>query len=71
MLLEKTCASDHVSAAIEGDILSITNPTGYPARLRVMIEREEDLSRPLGLIWQEKFRIVSVPAGGTVRLPLT
>lgn len=58
------CVSDHVSAWLDGETIVIDNPTVYPARVKVMIEKEEDLSSPLGLYWQEKFRIVEIPAGG-------
>lgn len=62
------CVSDHVNAWLSGDRLVIDNPTIYPARVKVMIEKEADLDSPLGLYWQEKFAIAEVPAGGQVLL---
>lgn len=62
------CVSDHVNAWLDGDTLTIDNPTIYPARVKVMVENEKDLSAPLGLYWQEKFTIVNVPAGGTTSI---
>ena len=65
------CVSDHVNAWLADSSLVIENPTVYPARVKVMIESEEDLSLPLGLYWQEKFVIAEVPAGGRVSVPLS
>ena len=64
------CASDHVNARLCGNVLQIENPTVYPARVRVMVETEEELARPLGLVWQNRFRMVSVGPGETAEVPL-
>jgi len=63
------CVSDHVNAHMEGGSIIIDNPTIYPARVKVLIETEEDLSAPLGLCWQKRFRIVEIPAGGQASIP--
>ncbi len=63
------CTSDHVNAWLNDETLTIENPTIYPARVKVMIETEAELTAPLGLYWQEKFTIVNVPAGGQTTLP--
>ena len=60
------CVSDHVNAALDKDCLVISNPTVYPARVKVMIERPDDMRAPLGLYWQEKMQLVSVEPGCTV-----
>lgn len=62
------CVSDHVNARMENGRIVIENPTAYPARVKVLIETEEMLSRPLGLYWQDQFRIVNVASGETVTL---
>jgi len=60
------CVSDHVNARLENGRIVIENPTTYPARVKVMIETEESLSRPMGLYWLDAFRIVNVESGETV-----
>lgn len=64
------CASDHVNAAIDGDRLRIHNPTGFSARVKLMLDDEESVSQKLGLFWQDRFRIISVPAGGSIEVAL-
>lgn len=64
------CVSDHINAWLADGSILIENPTVYPARVKVMIESEEDLSLPLGLYWQEKFVVAEVPAGGRASVPL-
>ena len=64
------CVSDHVNAWLDGDTLTIENPTSYPARVKVMIEHEEEQTSPLGLYWQERFRIVRIPAGAKAKIAL-
>ena len=64
------CASDHVEARLEEGTLVIHNPTAFPAKVKVMIESEEDMKRPLGLWWQDAFTRVGVPAGETARVPM-
>jgi len=64
------CASDHVNAWLDENLLLIENPTPYPARVKVMIEHEEEHFFPLGLYWQERMRIVRIPAGARTRIQL-
>ncbi len=63
------CVSDHVKAQLEGDTLMIENPTNYPARVKVLVDR--DRAKPLGLYWQEKLQTVSVEAGGQTSILLS
>lgn len=64
------CAADHVNARLEGGRLVISNPTAYDACVKVMIEDEESVARPLGLYWQGAFRRVAVAAGESVRVEI-
>lgn len=63
---EIVAVSDHVKAWLEGKKLWIENPTEMPARVKVMAENAESMTQPLGLCWQERFRIVEVQAGARV-----
>jgi len=64
------CVSDHVNASLDQGELILENPTAYPARVKVMIESEDDLKKPLGMLWQDKFKLVSVQPGERVRVAL-
>ena len=61
------CVSDHVNAWLEDGCVMIENPTPYPAVVKVMLGTDEDRKRPLGLLWQDRFRRVRVGPGETVR----
>ena len=60
------CVSDHVNARLENGRIVIENPTAYPARVKVMIETEESLARPMGLYWLDAFQVVNVESGAAV-----
>lgn len=62
------CASDHVNAYIDGNDIVICNPTDYDACVKVMIDDEDSVRRPLGLYWQERMKYVCVKAGESVRV---
>lgn len=64
------CCSDHVEAVLEEGELVLSNTTDYDACVKVMVEREEDRAKPLGLSWQERMRRVSVKSKETVKLSL-
>ena len=63
-------ASDHVNAWLDGNRLLIENPTVFPAVVKVMIESDEEMKKPLGLIWQDRFIRVKAAPGETVGVDL-
>lgn len=64
------CASDHVNVYIDEADLLISNPTNYDACIKVMVDDEESVRKPLGLYWQERMRRVCVKAGECVRVQI-
>ena len=65
------CASDHVNAWLDGGVLHIQNPTGLPARVKVLIDDENSIRSNLGLWWQNAFQRIEIAAGqcAALRLP--
>ncbi len=71
--LEIVCAFDHIHAHIIGRqpgalCLMLTNPTRFDATVRVLVERESDLARPLGQMSLVGCQELRVPAGQCVEL---
>jgi len=64
------CVSDHVNAWMENGRLYIQNPTVLPARVKVLVEEENEMQRKLGLYWQDAFRRVEVASGECVSVEL-
>lgn len=61
------CA-DHVLADLGGGRLTVTNPTAYPARLRILVD--DDPRRPLGELWWRKAIRLRLDPGETQSLAL-
>lgn len=71
--LDVVCAFDHVEARIIGREpgairIMVTNPTRFDASVRVLVERESDLARPLGQMSLAGCRELRIPAGQSVEL---
>jgi len=60
-----------VTARSKGTVkLKLTNPTKYPAEVRVLSETSKETASPLGLNSLLKCRSVAVPAGGSTMVEL-
>jgi hypothetical protein len=57
---------DHVDASWRGDELWLTNPTRYPARVKLFAEPSASMGQPLGQNFLLGCPVVEVPPGGAV-----
>ncbi len=63
-------ALDHVRASVDRDMLTIENPTPFDARVKLLIERDDQIVEPLGPCLLAGETGVEVPAHRTIHLPL-
>ena len=66
-------AFDHVQARIDGasDSLNVTNPTKFPARVKLLVEPSANMSRPLGENYLSEARMVGLQPGEETQIGLT
>lgn len=61
---------DHVTAAFDGDAtggtLRVTNPTAFPARVKLLVESSAEARRPLGENYLADAPVVEIAPGATV-----
>ena len=62
---------DHVEATLTPDgALTLSNPTAFPARVRVLVENNNVASRPLPPYWFASAEMIDLPAGSLFRRDL-
>ena len=61
---------DHVNAWLKDGVLYIQNTTQFDADIKVLVEDGEELKKNLGIYWHDKFEVVNVPAGSTVKFSI-
>jgi len=69
--LRKVWCLDHVDAEWRGDELVISNPTPWPARVRVWMENADEAARPTPVLSPPVCREVHLSPGGTLSLQET
>jgi len=63
-------ALDHIRATIDGHTLVLENPTPFDARVKLLIERDDQIAEPLGPYPLAGERGIDVPAHQTARVAL-
>ncbi len=69
--LGRCWAFDHVDVTLDDQALTLTNPTNFPASVRVLVEDGEQAARVLPITAVAGLPQVTVPAGKSVRWPLS
>lgn len=69
--LDRVWCLDHVEAEIRSDRLAITNPTAFPARVRLCLETAGQAGKALDDCWFAGCQMVEMPPGGSCEVPLT
>ncbi|MFC5530673.1 hypothetical protein [Cohnella yongneupensis] len=68
-------AIDNVACSLEtskdgGSVLVVSNPTAFPAKVKVLAEDETETGQPLGVCASPLWKRIEVPPGETVRVAL-